>query len=153
MNTKLLSFHTKQFFEVINITKDVQTFLSEIGAKEGIVNIFAQHTTIALKINEDEAGFHNDLKRIMSENIAPPGDFYHHNDLENRDPATICPISKEECLNGHSHIFQMLLGSASESVPVLEGKMQLGTWQQIFMIELDSGRDRKVLLSFVGETR
>ncbi len=153
MKSKVLTFQTKDFFAIENITSHVELFLKDIKAKEGIVNVYVQHTTVAIKINEDEAGFFNDIKRVISEEIAPPSEEgYQHNDLEIRDPATLCPISKEECLNGHSHVAQMLLGSASETIPVLEGKMQLGTWQQILMVELDHPRERKVMFSFVGDT-
>lgn len=154
MHTKTLTFNTKEFFQIENITPLVEAFLQDIGAQSGLVNVYVQHTTVALKINEDEAGFFADIKRVMSEQIAPPSDTdYKHNDLETRDPATLCPISKEECLNGHSHISQMLIGTASETIPVVAGAMQLGTWQQILMIELDHARERNVMLSFIGETK
>ena len=150
MKTHVLSIDTTEPFEMINLTQEVADFLESIGAQEGLVNVFTQHTTTALKINEDEEGFHQDLKKLMCESLAPANEAYHHNDLENRDPATLCPLGGEECLNGHSHLQQMLLGSASETIPVKEGSMVLGTWQQIFLIELDHGRSRNVFVSFVG---
>jgi len=152
MKTKILKFKTTGFFAIENITSQVESFLKDIGAADGIVNVYSRHTTVAIKINEAEDGFYADIKRVMSEQLAPPSDTgYKHNDLETRDPATLCPISKEECLNGHSHVTQMLIGTASETIPVLGGTMQLGTWQQILMIELDHPRNREVMLSFVGD--
>ncbi|NCP67106.1 YjbQ family protein [bacterium] len=153
MHTKILTFQTKEFFQIENITSLVEDFLKEIKATSGLVNVYVQHTTVAIKINEDEAGFFADIKRVLSEEICPPSDAgYQHNDLESRDPKTLCPISKEECLNGHSHVSQMLIGTASETIPVVNGEMQLGRWQQILMIELDHARERNVMLSFLGET-
>jgi thiamine phosphate synthase YjbQ (UPF0047 family) len=75
---------------------------------------------------------------------------YQHNDLEHRDPKTMC-ASKEECLNGHSHIRDMLFGTTSETIPVQNGVMSLWVRQRILFIEMDHARERKVILSFMGE--
>ncbi|MCF7917587.1 secondary thiamine-phosphate synthase enzyme YjbQ [Candidatus Gracilibacteria bacterium] len=150
MQTKILTFKTKKFFDVYNITSDVQKFLDEVKAKDGLVNVFTQHTTVAIKINEWEAGILSDMRRVLFGKIADPAEYYQHNDLEKRDPATICPKSGgKDCLNGHSHIGQMILGSTSETIPVKDGKLQLGTWQQILMFELDHARERELVLSFL----
>ena len=69
-----------------------------------------------LKINEAELGFWEDL-RDRCKKYVNIDDFYRHNDLKNRDPKTMCD-SKEECLNGHSHIQSMLIGNSSETIPV-----------------------------------
>lgn len=146
-----ISLHTKGFSTFHNITDAVKNFLTTHKAKNGWVNIFTRHTTATIKINEDESGFHQDLKRILFEKIASPKETYLHDNLEIRDPATLCPISPEECANGHAHVAQMLLGNSSETVPVQNGKMLLGRWQQIFFLELDHARNREIILSFQGE--
>jgi len=152
MQTKTISVQTKKFFDIIDLTKDVEKFLNKITAQDGLINIFTRHTTVAIKINEKETGFFQDLKEILFKEIANTNREYLHNNTHIRDPKTICPLSKgNDCLNGHSHIAQMFLGSASETIPVKNGEMLLGTWQKVLMFELDNKREREVVLSFVGK--
>jgi secondary thiamine-phosphate synthase enzyme len=127
MKQQTLTIQTTKLFDVKDLTDHVSEFLENISAKEGLVNIFTQHTTTAIKINEHEDGFLEDLKEVLFKDIAPHG-----------------------CLNGHSHIAQMLIGSTSESIPVMNGKMQLGKWQRILFFEMDRPRERTVILSFLG---
>ncbi len=149
-NTKI-EINTAKFFDIIDLTDRVANFLKEISAKDGLVNVYTRHTTVCIKINEKEDGFFKDLQRTMFEDIANPKNEYHHNDYHNRDPKTICPSSGgEDCKNGHSHVAQMLLGSASETVPVDSGEMLLGKWQRILMFELDRKRDRELIITFTG---
>ncbi len=118
MHTKTLTFKTEEMFEVRNITPLVEEFLKDGGALDGLVNVFTQHTTVAIKINED--GFSGDS--INSEGQNPQ--------------AT-----------------QMLIGSTSETIPVVNGKMRLGSLQSILMIELNTPQERRVVLSFVGNKK
>ena len=85
--------------------------------------------------------------KTRCDTYVPVDKFYKHNDLENRDPKTMCE-SKEECLNGHSHIRSMLFGVSSETIPVKDGQMLLGVRQRILFIEMDHKRDRQVIFSF-----
>lgn len=144
-----LKFKTKEFCDIIDITDQVEAFTKENKVKNGLVTVFTKHTTTALKINEVEAGFFADFKDFCQKLVPADGD-YRHNDLENRCPSTICQVH-EECLNGHSHILQMFVGTASETIPLQNGQMQLGTWQRILLIELDSAREREVLIQVLGE--
>lgn len=154
MKLQTLCIHTKAFYDVRDLTPDVERFVQECGAKEGLLNIFTRHTTVAIKINEWEEGILRDLKQVLYQDLVKLRRPYFHNNTHIRDPKTICPVSGgNDCLNGHSHISQMLLGSTSETIPVQNGKMLLGTWQRILMFELDYGREREVILSFMGETQ
>jgi secondary thiamine-phosphate synthase enzyme len=112
-----------------------------------LVSIFTRHTTAILKINEAEDGFWNDLKKWCDKYVSID-ERYQHNDLENRDPKTMCN-SKEECLNGHSHIRAMLIGNSSETIPVKEGILQFGVWQRLLLIELDHARPRNIIFSYI----
>jgi secondary thiamine-phosphate synthase enzyme len=77
--------------------------------------------------------------------VAPAHDYYNHNDsAHSLDP------QREGGPNGHSHCQQLLLG-ASEAVPIAEGDLVLGQWQRLFLVELDRGRDREVVVQLVGE--
>lgn len=151
MYSTILQIKTSKFFDIIDLTDDIKRFLKKISAKNGFVNIYTRHTTVCIKINEKEEGFFKDLHRIVFENIANPKEEYHHNDMHARDPETICPTAGgEDCKNGHSHVAQMLLGSASETIPVSEGEMLLGRWQRVLMFELDRERTREIVISFIN---
>ena len=154
MKLQTISIQTRQFYDIIDLTEKVEDFLINIAAKSGLVNVFTRHTTIAIKINEKEDGFFQDLKDILFDKVANLKFDYKHNDTHVRDPQTICPVSEgHDCLNGHSHVAQMFIGSASETIPVENGKLLLGTWQRILMFEMDRERKREVVLSFVGECK
>lgn len=147
--TKEIEIQTSKPFDIIDLTQQIRDFLKDCDAKDGLVSVFTRHTTAVLKINEAEDGFWNDLKKWCDKNVSID-ERYQHNDLENRDPKTMCE-SKEECLNGHSHIRAMLMGDSSETIPVKAWKMLLGVWQRILLFELDHARPRKIVFSYMGE--
>ncbi|MBU0613455.1 secondary thiamine-phosphate synthase enzyme YjbQ [Patescibacteria group bacterium] len=143
------SFHvdTGEAPDIVDITQRIQGILSEARIQNGTVLVFTPHTTVAIKINEKEEGLIADLKRLMT-SIVPSACEYRHDDLETRDPATMC--DGEECLNGHAHLQQMLFGSTSETIPIIHGKLSLGRWQHIFLIELSDPRERTVTVTITG---
>ncbi|KKP37953.1 hypothetical protein A2483_04030 [Candidatus Peregrinibacteria bacterium RIFOXYC2_FULL_33_13] len=145
----ILKFSSKTKLEFIDITDDVQRFIERSKIKNGLVNVFTMHTTTSIKINEREEGFHQDFKAFIQE-LLPVSRNYLHDDFEKRDKSTMCNIS-DECANGHSHCQQMLIGTSSEHVPIIDGKMALGRWQRIFLIELDKPRKREVMVSVIGK--
>jgi len=148
MHRKTLNFETKGQFHFIDVTDEVAAFVKESGATDGLVHVYSPHTTVAVKINEAEEGFQLDFKDIMSE-LVPKKRYYRHNDLDIRDEKTLCEdISL--CINGDSHILQMLTGSASETIPLVNGEMVLGTWQRIFIIEVDKARPRRIEVSIMA---
>ncbi len=147
--TKEIIFHTSKTFDVMDLTDRLKNFLQENNLTDWLLNVFTRHTTAILKINEAEEWFRSDMKKRCDKNV-PIDIFYKHNDLENRDPKTMCE-SKEECLNGHSHIRSMLFGVSSETIPVKDGQMLLWVRQRILFIEMDHARERKIILSFIWE--
>jgi secondary thiamine-phosphate synthase enzyme len=146
--THFLKFTTTEFLSIIDITDQVKKVINESAPLTGLVNIFCRHTTATIKINENETGFFNDLKKFCRQ-FAPPAAEYDHNQLHQRDPKTIC-TAREECLNGHSHILQMFIGTASETIPLVDGKLMLGTWQRVLLLELDGGREREVVVQVIS---
>ncbi len=140
---------TTKSLEVIDLTHEVEQFLEAHKCKNGLANIFTKHTTATIKVNELEDGFAKDLKHRCDKYV-PEHDFYHHNDLPNRDPSTMYH-DREESLDGHSHLRYLLMWTTSETIPVIDGKMQLGRWQSILFIEMDHGKERTVVFSFTGE--
>ena len=93
-----------------------------------------------MRIQEDEPLLLEDLRRFLS-HLAPSDAAYGHNDFRVRTQH----MHPDERPNGHAHCLQLLLGS-SESVPVMDGELQLGEWQRLFLVELDGPRPRRELL-------
>jgi secondary thiamine-phosphate synthase enzyme len=148
---RALSLVTERAFHVTDVTDECRDLLEKSGVVEGVLSVFSEHTTCAVKINERETCFLEDL-RLFMENLVPEHAYYLHDDFEIRDPRTLAGSAEEEPINGHSHIKQMLLGCSSETVPVVGGVLALGRWQRIMFIELDQARPRTVRLQVQGWT-
>ncbi len=142
-------YGTQKPFDSIDITEDIKKFVAKKWCKNWLIHVFTRHTTAVLKINEAEDGFRNDLQKRCDTYVSI-GESYQHNDLEHRDPKTMCD-SKEECLNGHAHIRGMLMGQSSETLPVQEGKIMFWKRQRVLLFELDHAREREIIFSFVWE--
>jgi 15-cis-phytoene synthase len=140
---------TERRFDVVDVTEDCLELLAASRVREGTLTVYSQHTTCAVKINERETCFLEDL-RLFMEALVPASAYYRHDDFEIRDPETLAGGPEDEPVNGHSHIKQMLLGSASESVPVVDGALALGRWQRIMFIELDQSRPRSIRIQVQG---
>jgi secondary thiamine-phosphate synthase enzyme len=142
--TKIIDIETHKDTDIIDLTPQVKGFIKESKVKNGIATVYSKHTTAAIRINENEACLHQDIKAFF-ENIAPKGKIYNHDDFEKR----VCP--PDERKNGHSHLLAMFLG-ASETIPIIAGELTLGIWQSIFFMELDGGdRKRQVIVQIIGE--
>lgn len=124
--------------QVLNITDSVASVLEQGRIRAGIVTVFVAGSTAGITTTEFEPGLaHHDL-RAAFEKIAPENDRYRHEETWHDD-------------NGHSHVRASLLGP-SLTVPMIEGKLQLGTWQQIVLIDFDTRpRKRRVIVQTVGE--
>ena len=137
--------------EFIDITDEVEEFIESSGVLNGIVVVFSKHTTAAIVIQEDEPLLLDDFRNLL-DSIASSDAKYSHNDFDVRT----VHMHDNECPNGHSHCQHLTLGS-SESVPVIDGKMALGEWQRIFMVELDGEKAqqigyREVVVQVLGQT-
>lgn len=139
-----LEYETAEAPQFVDITDDISRVVESAGIRFGQVAIYSQHTTAAIKINEHEPLLLQDLCRILRA-FAPPEAEYQHNDFEKRT----VNMNPDECANGHAHVQHLFL-SSSETIPVIDGRISLGTWQRIFLIELDHGRLRRVLVNIVG---
>jgi secondary thiamine-phosphate synthase enzyme len=146
---RTIDLTTERAFHVVDVTDECHDLVRSSGILEGTLTVFSQHTTCAVKINERETCFLEDL-RLFMEKLVPSGAYYRHDDFEIRDPETLAGAPEDEPINGHSHIKQMLLGCSSESVPVVGGELGLGRWQRIMFIELDQSRERRIRLQVQG---
>lgn len=123
--------------DILNITPQVEKAVAGSGVKTGLVHLFVQHSTAALTTIEFEPGVLADLKRALSV-LAPDEAEYAHN-------------SRWGDGNGRSHVKAALVGP-SITVPVKNGQLLCGTWQQIVLLELDvnAGRKRTVVCTVTG---
>jgi len=135
-----------------NITDTVQNFAQEWG-ESGIVNVFSCHTTCCIALLEDELLHKVDI-RFFLDKVAPiwkepEGDHknikYLHDLISLRND-----VPADERVNGHSHVRSLFFNS-SETIPVDDGKLLLGRWKNIFVVELDSGRQREIILTFIKD--
>lgn len=142
---KTLGFQTKGEFDFIDFTNDVEKFVAESQIKNGLVNIQTMHTTALLFLNENEPLLLEDFKKHLS-HISPKNASYNHDDFSRRT-VNMC---SGECQNGHSHC-KALHFPSNLVQNIIDGKMQLGQWQRIFLMELDRPRARKVQIQIMGE--
>lgn len=135
---------TREPITIVNLNQIIEQAIVHSRIDDGFVIVSSRHTTTAITINEYETRLLEDLKAWLHK-LAPVQDRYLHNDIHLRD----CPPDEPE--NAHSHLMAMLLGS-SESVPIQRGKLALGQWQSVMLVDLDGPRKRTVNIQIIGET-
>lgn len=140
---EIIEIETDLGINIHNITSQVEAILKATGIKNGQIIIFVKHTTTAVAINEYEVRLLEDIKSHFAK-LAPADAKYLHNDLHLRD------VPPDEPENAHSHLIAMMLNN-SETVPVVEGQLALGTYQSILFFELDGARKRQVLVQIAGQ--
>ncbi|PSF31341.1 secondary thiamine-phosphate synthase enzyme [Aphanothece hegewaldii CCALA 016] len=143
INHEIIYIDTEQSIEIYNITPKIQEKLTTTKIQNGQVCVFSRHTTTAIAINEYEERLLEDIKTYLRK-LAPDTDQYLHNDLHLRI------VPPDEPMNAHSHLMAMTL-STSEVIPIVDGKLALGTWQSVLFVELDGPRTRSLSLQFWGE--
>lgn len=133
---KELSFHLPSRRALVNITHLVQQAVQESSVQEGLVLINAMNITASVFINDDESGLHQDYE-VWLEKLAPekPYSQYRHNGYED---------------NADAHLKRTIMGRESV-VAITKGKLDFGTWEQIFYYEFDGKRTKRVLIKIIGE--
>jgi secondary thiamine-phosphate synthase enzyme len=142
--SKTISLTTKKQFELVDITSQISTALTESNVQSGAVVIFTPHTTASIRINHNEPLLTQDLMKMLYR-VVPIDANYSHDLFEMRSV-----VATNERSNGHAHVKAFLLGS-SETIPVHEGKLVLGDRQSVFFVELDGGRSRNFIIQILGE--
>lgn len=143
--TERVTIWTETAPQFIDLTERVQRIVDESGIQNGQAVVFTRHTTAAIRINENEPELLRDFV-VFLERIAPESQRYYHNDFEVRT----VNMTDEECANAHAHCRHLLM-STSETIPVVDGELCLGTWQRIFLVELDHPRERSVVIQVLGQ--
>jgi len=136
-SSKVFSIRTKGDGDIINITDKAESAITSSGLDNGILTLFVRGSTGAITTLEYEPGLINDLSSIL-ERIAPKSHQYEHEKLWHDG-------------NGHSHIRASILGP-SITIPFVERRLTLGSWQQVVFVELDNkSRDREIITQVLGE--
>ena len=136
------SYRKELFFQLptrrglVNITQEVQAAIRESGIREGLCLVNAMNITASVFINDDESGLHQDFETWL-EGLAPekPYSRYHHNGYED---------------NADAHLKRTIMGRETV-VAITGGRLDFGTWEQIFYYEFDGKRQKHVLIKIIGE--
>jgi secondary thiamine-phosphate synthase enzyme len=133
--TKYLTFHTEKRRDFINITDELSTAVAESGIKEGLALVSAMHITASVYINDDEDGLIADIDEWLDKLAPARPDYRHHQTGED---------------NADAHLKNLLLHH-QVLVPITDGRLTLGPWQQIFYAEFDGQRSKRVIIKIIGE--
>jgi secondary thiamine-phosphate synthase enzyme len=134
-HTEYLWFNTKKQREFINITDEVEKALEKSQIKEGLILVSAMHITAGVYVNDAESGLIADIEEWL-EKLAPfRRDYRHHHTGES---------------NGDAHLKNLLIGH-EVVLPVTNGKLDFGPWQQVYYAEFDGQRRKRVIIKVIGE--
>ena len=134
-HTKYMVYKTQKRREYINITHQLDDELFKSGIKEGFMLVATMHITAGVYINDAESGFISDMDEML-ESIAPFGKGYaHHRTGED---------------NGDAHLKSILVHN-QVTLPITDGRMDLGPWQQIYYAEFDGRREKRLIIKIIGE--
>jgi secondary thiamine-phosphate synthase enzyme len=133
--------------ECHDVTDAIEEFIAESGAQNAMVLVQSMHTSAGLLVNEWETGLRKDLANA-AERLVPSGVDYVHDDMSVRWE-NICP-EDAEWPNGHSHLQNAIIGTSTLLLPAVEGKLMLGRWQRVLLVEFDHPRPRTVMLHLFG---
>ncbi|RLI68177.1 YjbQ family protein [Candidatus Heimdallarchaeota archaeon] len=134
-HTEYLTFHTEKRREYINITSKVSAAVAKSGVKEGMVLVSAMHITAGVYVNDAESGLIEDIDEWLDK-LAPQGPNYrHHRTGED---------------NGDAHLKDLLIGNQT-ILPITNGELDLGPWQQVYYAEFDGRRRKRAIIKVMGE--
>lgn len=128
---KKFSIATQQRYQLIDITNKVEKIIEEIKFQSGLIFIFVPHSTAAILLTENETGLIQDWLKVLQKIIS--GQDFLHNRIDN---------------NADSHILSGLIGQGKTLI-VENNRIIRGTWQQIFLVELDGAKNREIIIKFI----
>ncbi|MFB6469807.1 MAG: secondary thiamine-phosphate synthase enzyme YjbQ [Vulcanisaeta sp. AZ3] len=132
--TRELTIHSRERREVINISRQVESVVNESGVRNGIVLVFLPHATAGLFANEDEPRIRRDYEELF-ERLVPVNGDYRHNEIDN---------------NADAHLLTALF-KQFYVLPIVNGELVRGTWQEVFLADFDGPRVRRVVVVIIGE--
>jgi len=129
--TKEINVSSKERYQLIDITDEVEKIVKESGVKDGLVLVFTPHSTAGVLLTENERYLKEDWLNFLEKLVS--GASFQHNKIDD---------------NADSHLLSGLIGQ-SKTLPIKDGQIIRGTWQQIFLLELDGPRNRKVVVKTI----
>lgn len=132
-HTEYLAIHTDRPEEFIRITDDVEAIVSRSQVTDGMVLVSAMHITAAVYVNDWESGLIEDIKEWL-DGLAPKANYHHHQTGED---------------NGEAHLKNLILHH-QVILPITNGRLDLGPWQQVFYAEFDGQRQKRVVVKVMG---
>jgi secondary thiamine-phosphate synthase enzyme len=133
--TEYLTFNTKKVHDYINITSQIEEILHKSNIQDGMILVSAMHITAGVYVNDNEMGLIQDIEEWL-ENLAPFNPAYRHH----RTGET----------NGDAHLKSMIVHH-EVIIPVTQGRLDFGPWQQVFYAEFDGQRKKRVIVKVMGE--
>lgn len=134
-HTEYLTFNTDQRYDLRNITQTVENEVKKSGIKEGFCLVSAMHISASIWVNDHESGLWEDFWEML-EKLAPfRSDYKHHQTGED---------------NGDAHLKRTLVGH-QVTLPITDGALDLGPWEQVFYAEFDGRRKKRVVIKIIGE--
>lgn len=134
--TEKIIINTEEPVEIVNITHQVEKIVANSGIKEGLCLVNPMHITASVFINDEESGLKEDYKKWLEELAPKDVNKYKHN------------LTGED--NAHSHLKRTIMGR-EVVVAVTDGKLDFGTWEQIFYGEFDGQRPKRILVKVIGQ--
>jgi thiamine phosphate synthase YjbQ (UPF0047 family) len=150
-HTAYMTFETEDRRELIRITEDVQAAVDESGIAEGMVLVSAMHITAGVWVNDDEPGLHTDTLEWLDK-VAPPSWAEPANEVARQlspDPGDYRHHAGGED-NGDAHLKNLLVHH-QVVLPITDGRLDLGPWQQVFYCEFDGRRPKRLVIKVLGE--
>ncbi|MFN0117685.1 MAG: secondary thiamine-phosphate synthase enzyme YjbQ [Elusimicrobiota bacterium] len=133
--TEYLWFNTPARYGILNMTPDISTCVAKSKVKEGFCLVSAMHITAGIWVNDEEEGLKKDLFDWV-EKLAPYGlDYRHHQTGED---------------NGDAHLKRTIIHHQA-MIPITKGELDLGPWEQVFYVEFDGQRKKRVIIKIIGE--
>jgi secondary thiamine-phosphate synthase enzyme len=136
---------TERPTDFLDITDRLNALVGGSGIRSGLVNVQSLHTTVAIVVNENEPLLLTDFAAVL-EHAAPTATAYRHDDVMVRT----VNLTLDERVNGHAHCRALILGP-SACLNIVDGHLQLGDWQRVFVAELDGPRERAISVLILGE--
>lgn len=130
--------------QFIDLTSRLEALVAGTGIRTGMLNVQSMHTTVAIVVNEHEPLLIDDFLRMIQA-AAPSNGFYRHNDLSVRT----VNVTAAERRNGHAHCRALMLPT-SACLNIGDGRLMLGRWQRVFLVELDGPQERDVAVMALG---
>ena len=135
-HTAYLTLNTKERYEMVHLTPQIEEIVRQSGIDDGLCFVSPMHITAAIYVNDHEDGLIEDIAKLLEELAPMRPDYKHHRTGED---------------NGDAHLKSLLLHHES-TLPVTNGRLDLGTWQRVFYAEFDGQRRKRVIVKVLGVT-